>query len=254
MPRIVPLSALRDNYIWLVCEGAACLVVDPGEAAPVEDYLARHALELKGILLTHRHADHQAGVQQLLEQHDVGVFGPLSAFMPHVSHPLQGGEMLSFSGFSDVFEVLSTPGHTEEHLAFIHAGHLFCGDTLFAGGCGRLLGGTASGLHASLQKLARLPVDTRICCAHEYTLSNLRFAACVEEDNLLIQARISRCVSLREEGRPTLPSLLGEELLTNPFLRCDQSSVRTRVETHVGHALSDPLAVFTALRKWKDDF
>lgn len=254
VPRIVPLSALRDNYIWLVCEGSACLVVDPGEAAPVEDYLAHHALQLKGILLTHRHADHQGGVQQLLQQHHVEVFGPASESMPHVSHVLHGGETLSIAGFSGSFEVLSTPGHTEEHLAFIHAGHLFCGDTLFAGGCGRLLGGSATQLYASLQKLAGLPGDTRICCAHEYTLSNLRFAASVEQDNHSIHDRITRCMALREQGRPTLPSLLSDELLTNPFLRCDQPSVQTSAQKHVGHGLDGPLAVFTELRKWKDDF
>ncbi|KAF7599646.1 MAG: hydroxyacylglutathione hydrolase [Candidatus Dactylopiibacterium carminicum] len=250
--RIVPFSALRDNYIWSLSDGRDCVLVDPGEATPAQTWLQSQGLKLSAILLTHHHADHTGGVTVLRQRWPVPVFGPTG--LPEVDHPLKGGETFDLPGLDQSIEVLAVPGHTPEHLAYLGAGALFCGDTLFGAGCGRLLGGTASQLHASLNLLARLPGDTQVCCAHEYTLSNLQFAAAVEPNNPLIAQRQAHCVALRETGQPTLPGNIAEELATNPFLRCDQASVRSAAKHVAGHALATPLDVFTALRAWKDRF
>lgn len=251
--RIVPVSALRDNYIWLIHGEDCCIAVDPGEAAPVRRHLAETGVRLGALLLTHRHADHQGAAAELAED-GVPVYGPASEAMPSVTHRLQGGERFFLPGFGEAFEAIAVPGHTEEHIAFLHAGHLFCGDTLFAGGCGRLLGGSAAQLHASLARLATLPPSTEVCCAHEYTLSNLRFALAVEPANPALRVRLASCEALRAAGKPSLPSRLGEELETNPFLRCEEPAVREALERHWQRPLATPLERFAALRRWKDEF
>ena len=253
-PRIVALSALRDNYIWILIKDTRCMVVDPGEASPVLAFLAAEGLTLDAILLTHRHADHQGGVAALLAHSAVPVYGPASAAMPLVTRTVHEGESIHLANFGSPLQVLAVPGHTEEHIAYCWERALFCGDTLFAAGCGRLLGGTAAQLFASLQKLAALPADTQICCAHEYTLANLAFCAAVEPGNPQTEARRAACAVLREQGRPTLPSRLRDERATNSFLRCTEPAVIAAAEKHAGHALHGPLEVFTALRKWKDSF
>lgn len=251
---IVAVSALRDNYIWAVVHDARCVLVDPGEAAPALQFLQARRLRLEAILLTHRHADHQGGVGELLALHGVPVFGPASTAMPLVTHPVADGASINISGFGQPVQALGVPGHTEEHLAYLWQKHLFCGDTLFGAGCGRLLGGSAKQLFASLQRLADLPTDTQVYCAHEYTLSNLAFAQAVEPDNPALAARLENCRRLRSNGAPTLPSNLLEELATNPFLRCEIPAVRNAAQISSGLLLDTPLAVFTALRTWKDHF
>ncbi len=251
--QIVPLSAFRDNYIWALSTHGQCVVVDPGEAAPVSLFLAQQDLRLAAILITHRHNDHVGGVSELLETWPVPVFGPASIVL--VNRPVGDGDTINLPGIGGIASVMEVPGHTEEHIAFLFEDHLFCGDTLFAGGCGRLLGSsTAAELYASLQKIAALPPTTQICCAHEYTLSNLRFAQAVDPDNMALLARVARCRTLRANNLPTLPSRLADELATNPFLRVDQPAVRKTAEQHIGAALDRPEAVFASLRAWKDVF
>ena len=251
--QIVPLSAFRDNYIWAMTAQNQCVIVDPGEADPVLRFIAQQDLRLAAVLITHRHNDHIGGVPELLENWSVPVFGPASISV--VTQPVVDGETIQLPGVGGIAVVMSVPGHTEEHIAYRVGKHLFCGDTLFAGGCGRLLGSsTAADLHASLQKIATLPANTKIFCAHEYTLSNLRFAQAVEPGNAALVARIRRCNALRDADMPTVPSSLADELATNPFLRVDQVSVRQAAEQHTGAKLGSPADVFAALRAWKDIF
>ncbi|MEC5396684.1 hydroxyacylglutathione hydrolase [Uliginosibacterium sp. H1] len=249
---IVPLRALRDNYIWALHEGNACVVVDPGEAGPVLQHLAAHGLTLTAILITHRHPDHVGGVAGIVAQHPVPVFGPAS--IPCVTHPVAEGDTPSVPGLGRRFGIWFIPGHTEEHIAWLSDGLLFCGDTLFSAGCGRLLGGTAAQLHASLMRLRTLPPQTQVYCAHEYTLSNLRFAEAVEPDNPERTAYQAHCEALRAEDRPTLPSTIATECAINPFLRCDVEAVARAVEAGTGAPMAGSEAVFTALRQWKDRF
>lgn len=248
---IVPLPALRDNYIWLIREGEHCAVVDPGDATPVLDYLRREGLGLAAILVTHRHNDHIGGIASLLAHHDVPVFGPAS--IAAVTHPLQDGDTLQAAGL--MLTVREVPGHTEEHIAYLGSDFVFCGDTLFSAGCGRILGSaTAAQFHASLGVLASLPDDTALYCTHEYTLANLRFAQAVEPDNAELVRYAAHCAALREQGLPTLPAHLGTERAINPFLRCAEPSVQASVARHASLETTSPPAVFAALRAWKDVF
>lgn len=254
---IVPLSALRDNYIWALVRGRRCAVVDPGEAAPVISFLAQHGLTLDAILITHRHNDHTGAIAALCgHAGGVPVFGPTHELIAGVTRPLRDGDQIVLADDDGplTLDVLDVPGHTEGHIAYLTQGALFCGDTLFGGGCGRLMGGTAAQFHASLTRLAALPATTRVCCAHEYTLANLRFACAVEPDNPAITARRTACEVLRAAGQPTLPSTIGEEIATNPFLRYAVPAVKAAAEAHCGAGLPDDKAVFTALRAWKDVF
>ncbi|MDB5800918.1 MAG: hydroxyacylglutathione hydrolase [Rhodocyclales bacterium] len=251
--QIVPLSAFRDNYIWAMTAHGQCVIVDPGEAEPVLRFLLQHDLRLAAILITHRHNDHIGGVADLLEAWPVPVFGP--ALIALVTNPVKANDCIDLPGIDARASVMEVPGHTEEHIAFCCGEHLFCGDTLFAGGCGRLLGSsTAAELHASLQRIATLPESTQIYCAHEYTLGNLRFAQAVEPENEALKTRIAHCNALRASGLPTLPSRLGDELATNPFLRTEEPDIRNAAERHAGAPLGSPAAVFAALRAWKDTF
>jgi hydroxyacylglutathione hydrolase len=249
--QIVPLSAFRDNYIWALVANGCAVVVDPGEAAPVQRFLADQALSLAAILITHRHNDHVGGVAELNAEGLVPVFGPPS--IACVTQPVQESDHFTLPGVAAEISVLAVPGHTEEHLAYLLGEHLFCGDTLFAGGCGRLLGASsAAELYASLQRLAHLPPQTLVHCAHEYTLSNLRFALQVEPDNRALQARMAACTALREANQPTLPAQMADERSSNPFLRVDQATVRAAVSRYTGAQLETPAEVFAALRRWKD--
>jgi hydroxyacylglutathione hydrolase len=257
MASIIPIPAFRDNYIWAVRSGRAVAVVDPGDAAPVLAWLDEHDAELVAILATHHHADHVGGVPALCDRYDVPVYGPAHEAIPRRTHALREGDGIDVPGVALSLAVLDIPGHTAGHIAYYRIGDdplLFCGDTLFAAGCGRLFEGTPTQMWSSLSKLAALPAATRVYCGHEYTLANLGFAAAVEPDNDDIRTRTAHERDKRERGLPTLPSTIGAELATNPFLRAPLPDVMARAAGHAGHPVSDVVAAFAALRAWKDGF
>jgi len=257
MPSIIPVPAFADNYIWLIVQDGRAAVVDPGDAAPVLAHLDRERLTLSAILNTHHHGDHVGGNAKLLERAAVPVFGPAGEAIPGCTHPLREGDAIEVPGVNVRLSVLDVPGHTAGHIAYagdIDGPVVFCGDTLFAAGCGRLFEGTAEQMWTSLSKLAALPPGTRAYCAHEYTLANLRFARAVEPDSAALAARTARDGATRAAGRPTVPSTIADELATNPFLRADQPAVRRAAEAHAGKPLPGPVASFAALREWKNDF
>jgi hydroxyacylglutathione hydrolase len=249
---VVPVCAFKDNYVWTLRNATHAAVVDPGDARPVLDYLAREKLALAAILATHHHADHVGGVAQLLENYRVPVYGPKNEPIPTLTRPVSEGDTVSIPELGATFSVLDIPGHTRAHIAYYGAGALFCGDTLFACGCGRLFEGTAEQMYASLSKLRALPDDTKVYCGHEYTLANIGFAKNVEPRNRALETRETRDRSLREAGKPTLPSTLGEEKATNPFLRCTEPAVVESVNKYLGMRVSDPVRVFAAIREWKN--
>jgi hydroxyacylglutathione hydrolase len=254
MLQVIPLPAFRDNYIWLLHDDGSAVVVDPGDAAPVFNYLSLHGLSLVGILVTHHHDDHVGGNQELLERFDVPVYGPRQEPIPGLTHPVEESSSVGIPALGLDFRVLDVPGHTRGHVAYYGSNLLFCGDTLFGCGCGRLFEGTAAQMHRSLQKLAALPGDTGVYCAHEYTLSNIRFAKAVEPDNPDLLAREQEALATLARHQPTLPSTISLERRTNPFLRAGQPAARAAAERHAGHALGDELAVFATLREWKNNF
>jgi hydroxyacylglutathione hydrolase len=257
---IVPVSAFKDNYVWTLRNARHAAVVDPGDARPVIDYLARERLELAAILATHHHADHVGGIAELLEsvpharRAGIPVFGPRNEPIPTLTRAVSEGDQVSVPELGAVFSVMDIPGHTRAHIAYYGAGALFCGDTLFACGCGRLFEGTAQQMYTSLQKLRALPDDTKVYCGHEYTLANIGFAKAVEPRNAALAARQSRDEKLRQAGRPTLPSTLGEEKATNPFLRCAEPAVIESANKYLGARMADPVKVFAAIRDWKNSF
>ncbi|MDI3380328.1 hydroxyacylglutathione hydrolase [Xenophilus aerolatus] len=257
---LVPLPAFADNYIWMLQVGAHAVVVDPGDARPVLDALAtRPDLTLAAILVTHHHADHTGGVAVLREATGARVYGPARETIPEPFTPLSQGDRVQVLGLE--FTVIDVPGHTAGHIAYFlpaqpgEAPLLFCGDTLFSGGCGRLFEGTPGQMLHSLDALAALPDDARVCCAHEYTLSNLRFARAVEPANARLIEYTAQCESLRAQGQPTLPARLATERQVNPFLRSREATVTAAVQEHAGlSADAGEVDVFAALRQWKNDF
>jgi len=250
---IVTISAFKDNYIWLLRKGRSAVVVDPGDARPVLDVLAREGLSLAAILITHHHADHQGGVAELLAHFPAAVFGPAAESITGISRPLQGGETIRLEAIDAVFQVLAVPGHTLGHLAYVGGGALFCGDTLFAAGCGRLFEGTPAQMHDSLARLAALPGDTRVYCAHEYTETNLRFALTIEPANRDLRERVNEVAETRAKGLPTVPFTLTGEKASNPFLRCDQPAVIATARQN-GAPDGEALSVFTTLRALRNRF
>jgi hydroxyacylglutathione hydrolase len=251
--QVVPIPAFEDNYLWLLVRGEQALVVDPGDAAPVLDYLAQHGLKLCAILCTHHHGDHVGGIRTLLQHFDVPVYGPAHETIPSRTHPVAEGDLVKIPELGLEFSVIDVPGHTAGHVAYYGAERLFCGDTLFACGCGRLFEGTPAMMYASISKLARLPDATLMYCAHEYTLNNIRFAKKVEPDNADLIQRETNDRASRAKHLPTVPSTLGLEKRTNPFMRSLEPTVIQAAERYVGHALSDPAEVFGTVRAWKDD-
>lgn len=254
MIKLLSLPAFSDNYIWMVHNGREAAVVDPGDAEVVRQALSQRHLSLVSILVTHHHPDHTGGVQALRELLQGPVYAPALERTPEPRVPVQGGQSLQVLG--QAVHVWDVPGHTAGHVAFVMTPQgqdpiLFCGDTLFSGGCGRIFEGTPAQMHASLSLLAGLPGRTRVCCAHEYTVSNLRFARMVEPHNPALEAYHSRCQGLREQGVPTLPSTIDTERAINPFLRCQEPEVRASALAQ-GAATEDPVAVLAALREWKN--
>lgn len=254
---VLAIPAFKDNYLWLVHDGTNAAVVDPGDAQPILDALAQHKLSLAAILLTHHHADHIGGVQQLLQHARVPVFGPRNDGISAVTHPLSEGDEVSIPGLDLSVRVLDVPGHTLGHIAYVadQPNWLFCGDTLFAGGCGRMFEGTPAQFTASLAKLAALPDDTLVFCAHEYTLSNLRFAQAVEPGNLALAQRVDVETAKRARNEPTVPSTIALEKATNPFLRYREPEIiGTLVQQKGFDAGAPPVKAFAALREWKNTF
>ena len=255
MLEITPVAAFDDNYIWMI--GAASsqwfVAVDPGDETPVLEWLQMREAELSAILLTHHHYDHIGGVPELVAAFpDIPVFGPARNKIKGLNQPVSEGDRLNLPELARVFDVLEIPGHTAGHVAYYTPGLLFCGDTLFTAGCGRVFDGTHEQLASSLQRIAGLPVDTRIYCAHEYTLANLGFASWVEPESSSIQQRITAEKAKRDAGETTVPSTLALELATNPFLRTSVPAVVTAAERYAGQPLTNPTEVFIALRNWKD--
>ena len=251
---IEAIPALESNYIWALHDGRHALLVDPGEAAGPLRWLGDKNLDLTALLITHHHWDHTDGIDGILGEHAVPVYGPEDQRIPQVDHPLAEGDRVDLDAPGAQFEVLSVPGHTSIHLAYFGHRMVLCGDALFSAGCGRLFEGTPEQMLASLDKLAALPADTRVLCAHEYTLANCRFALAVEPDNEDLQARVREVAALRESGDITLPSRIGAERRFNPFLRTREPTVVKTVQRHQPGCSSDPVAVFAALRRWKDNF
>jgi hydroxyacylglutathione hydrolase len=252
MVEVVPLRALQDNYVWTLRNRTHAAVVDPGEAQPVLDYLAAEKLTLAAILATHHHADHVGGIPALLEKGRVPVFGPKKEPIPTLTNPVGGGDSVEIPELGAKFEVIDIPGHTRAHVAYYGLESLFCGDTLFACGCGRVFEGTPAQMHASLSKLASLPDATRVYCGHEYTVANIEFARKVDPGNAALAAREKTARALRAAGKPTLPSTLGEERATNPFLRAAEPAVIESANKYLGARVSDPVQVFAAIRDWKN--
>lgn len=257
MNKIIAIPAFSDNYIWCIygLNGQTIAVVDPGDATPVLAWISQHSLTLVAILITHHHLDHTGGIMQLLKHTKVPVFGPVNENIKGISIPLTENDCCHIKTLNINLQVLAVPGHTLDHIAYYNQqGQLFCGDTLFSAGCGRLFEGKAHELYLSLKKLIQLPDSTEVYCTHEYTLSNLMFARQVEPDNPDICQHIEHVKKLLNQGKPSLPSTIGLEKRINPFLRCDRHSVILATERYCGRKLNTPAEVFAQLRHWKDQF
>jgi hydroxyacylglutathione hydrolase len=255
MLEVVPIAAFRDNYIWLICsqDRDHAAIVDPGDAAPVLCALEQQDITPTALLITHHHGDHIGGIREILTRFPgLEVFGPRHEAIPGITHPLVENDRVEVPGTGLVFRVLDVPGHTAGHIAYFGHGALFCGDTVFSVGCGRLFEGTPHQMHASLSKLAALPADTWMYCAHEYTLDNIGFAKWVEPENLDLLRREQEAFELIDADTPTVPSRLDSELKTNPFLRTDMPGVQRAAETHARRSLASAAEVFAEIRHWKD--
>jgi hydroxyacylglutathione hydrolase len=258
MLQITPVPAFRDNYIWTIhgMRGGerVAVLVDPGEPDAILSWLQSHAARPLAVLVTHHHNDHTGALAALSMRWGMPVFGPGQEAIPGVNRAIGEGDRVDIPELDLAFVVMATPGHTLGHVCYLGHGWLFCGDTLFSCGCGRLFEGTAAQMHASLQRLARLPPHTEVYCAHEYTLPNIGFAMAVEPDNPALMARHQQARQLRKSGQATLPTTIGQELASNPFLRCHETTVRVAISHHCGTTVTADVEAFTLLRQWKDHF
>ncbi|AKH21442.1 hydroxyacylglutathione hydrolase [Sedimenticola thiotaurini] len=255
MLEVTPVKAFKDNFIWMLHNPGSetAVAVDPGESAPVLAWLEERGLRLSAILITHKHIDHTGGVMDLqFAFPGIAVMGPTHEAIRGIKVKLKEGDQPQIPGLDVDFTVLEIPGHTEGHIAYYGEGKLFCGDTLFSAGCGGIFGGTHEQMHASLQRIAALPADTLVYCAHEYTLENLGFAKWVEPESTAILEREQEAQAQLSRGENTVPSTLQTELATNPFLRVSVPEVKAAAERYAGHELSSGAEVFTAIRLWKD--
>lgn len=255
--KLIPLPAFQDNYLWVLHDGHRALVVDPGDAQPVLAWLQRERLQLDAILVTHHHPDHIGGVDAVRDATGAKVYGPARERIPEPLTRLAEGDTIEVLGLA--FRVIDVPGHTAGHIAYYcddvdGAPLLFCGDTLFSGGCGRLFEGTPAQMLSSLDKLAALPGTTKVCCTHEYTLSNLKFARAVEPGNTELMHYVQHCQDLRARNLPTLPSTIARERQINPFLRARVPAVAQAAREHDAATAPDEVGVFTAIRQWKNEF
>ena len=252
---VIPIKAFTDNYIWCAETKSQCVLVDPGDAAPVLAYLQKSKLSLSAILITHHHADHIGGVPDLLEKFPVPVYAPASGSYLFEHTPCADGDEIDVPGMDGLLQVMEIPGHTLDHIAYLGDGFVFCGDTLFAGGCGRIFEGTSSMMKASLDRLSALPPETIVYCTHEYTLANLAFAQHVDPSNVQLQKRLVVEQKKRDQGLPTLPTTIALEHATNPFLRAGALSPTDEMtQRYPGINWSDPVASFGAVRDMKDNF
>jgi len=254
MVTVLHVPAFEDNYIWLLHAGEHVAIVDPGDAQPVIETLERERLRPAAVLCTHHHRDHTGGVEALAARYGMPVYGPARESIPSITHRLDDGDPVELPQLGLQLQVIATPGHTLGQINFLGHGLLFCGDTLFSAGCGRLFEGTAAQMHASLSRLAALPAATQVYCGHEYTAANLRFAQAVEPDNAAVREHAARVHQWRSHKRPSLPSTIGLERHINPFLRCAETSVRRAAEAHAGKVLDSATEVFATVRRWKDEF
>ena len=262
--QVWPIPAFDDNYIWCIHDGESAMVVDPGDAIPVLKYLAESKLHLKGILITHHHADHVGGILELLAElgGDIPVYGPRGDNIPGRTQLVKEGDVIEIAAPRIAFQALEVPGHTLSHIAYFANTQdtviepiLFCGDTLFASGCGRLFEGTPTQMSHSLDKFKSLPKNTLVYCTHEYTLSNIRFALAVEPNNVNLISWSERAKELRDKNLPTLPTTIGHELQVNPFMRCDQADVIESAKAQSAQTtLPSPAHVLAVIRAWKDRF
>lgn len=257
MLTVDPIPAFTDNYIWIIHNQTHAVIVDPGTASPVIEYLRSRKLQLIAILVTHHHADHTQGISDLLQSFDVPVYGPRNENILHVSHPLQENDHIHLNELSLSLTVLDTPGHTKGHVAYYvrhPADMVFCGDTLFSCGCGKMFEGTAQQFFHSLQRLSQLPDDTLVYCTHEYTLNNIRFAKEVDPGNPALLDFEKKAQELRNRKVPTIPTTIALEKKVNPFLRCNQSAIIQSVQNHFSRVVLDPVERFRLLREWKNNF
>jgi hydroxyacylglutathione hydrolase len=247
-----PLPAFEDNYIWVLHNARHAIAVDPGDPAPLEAFLDAHALQLAAVFITHHHRDHTGGNVRLRQRHDCAIYAPDNPAIPAVTHVLKGGDRVEIGELDLALDVLATPGHTLDHLSYLGAGSLFCGDTVFGCGCGKLFEGSPAMMAASLDAILALPDSTRVCCAHEYTLSNIDFAKTIDGSNPALLQRERADRALRANGRPTLPSTLAMEKATNPFLRFHEPEMIAFAARYLQRVPVTPAEVFGAIRAAKD--